>query len=388
MNDEDLFGVQDLDNDEVIVDITGGENVEQDATVAEKEDLDNDEVIVDITGGENVEQDATVAEKESKVECYNCHKMGHFSKECRQPRNQDSSSSNQDDSRRTVNVEETPPKAMIAIDGVGFDWSYMAEDENEVIFYEKIPVLKRDMSYRDSEISGLKCELEKLKNEKESTKLKLENFDQASKSLDKLIGSQITDKSRKESKNASETIPNELKESTKVKESSDVPLVKNRVSDNKDYIVESPIVVEKKIVVPTVAKIEFVKSKQQEKLVRKPIKYTEMYRSQAQSTVKRPYQQRTAFTNKSFRQTVNTASLRPVNTVRPRPVNIARPNSTIVNTVRENKDHPQQVKDDQGYVDSGCSRHMIGNMSYLSDFKEFNGGYVTFGGGANSGRVT
>ncbi|GKA75978.1 hypothetical protein Tco_0782356, partial [Tanacetum coccineum] len=31
--------------------------------------------------------------------------------------------------------------------------------------------------------------------------------------------------------------------------------------------------------------------------------------------------------------------------------------------------HPQ--KEDQGYVDSGCSRHMTGNMSYLSDFKEF-----------------
>ncbi|GKA08113.1 putative ribonuclease H-like domain-containing protein [Tanacetum coccineum] len=31
---------------------------------------------------------------------------------------------------------------------------------------------------------------------------------------------------------------------------------------------------------------------------------------------------------------------------------------------------------------------MTGNMSYLSDFKEFNGGYVTFGGGANGGRIT
>ncbi|GJX06419.1 ribonuclease H-like domain-containing protein [Tanacetum coccineum] len=31
--------------------------------------------------------------------------------------------------------------------------------------------------------------------------------------------------------------------------------------------------------------------------------------------------------------------------------------------------HPQ--KEDQGYVDSGCSRHMTWNMSYLSDFKEF-----------------
>nr|GEV57903.1 reverse transcriptase domain, reverse transcriptase zinc-binding domain protein [Tanacetum cinerariifolium] len=62
----------------------------------------------------------------------------------------------------------------------------------------------------------------------------------------------------------------------------------------------------------------------------------------AQSTVKRPYQQRIAFTNKSFRQTVNIARPRPVNTARPRPVNTvrlrpvnaARPNSTAVNAVR------------------------------------------------------
>nr|GEV50378.1 putative reverse transcriptase domain-containing protein [Tanacetum cinerariifolium] len=50
------------------------------------------------------------------------------------------------------------------------------------------------------------------------------------------------------------------------------------------------------------------------------------------------------------------------------------------------KGHPQ--KEDQGYVDSGCSRHMTGNMLYLSDFKKFYGGYVTFGGGDKGGRIT
>ncbi|GJT96900.1 hypothetical protein Tco_1092418 [Tanacetum coccineum] len=74
---------------------------------------------------------------------------------------------------------------------------------------------------------------------------------------------------------------------------------------------------------------------------------------------------------------------------RPKVVNIVRPNTAVVNAVRANQvnaikasacwGHPQ--KEDQGYVDSGCSRHMTGNMSYLSDFKEFDGGYATFGGG-------
>nr|GFB92771.1 ribonuclease H-like domain-containing protein [Tanacetum cinerariifolium] len=54
----------------------------------------------------------------------------------------------------------------------------------------------------------------------------------------------------------------------------------------------------------------------------------------------------------------------------------------------ESQGHPQKVQEDQGYADSGCSRHMTGNMSYLSDFKEFDEGYVTFRGGANGGRIT
>ncbi|GKF55411.1 hypothetical protein Tco_0165751, partial [Tanacetum coccineum] len=31
---------------------------------------------------------------------------------------------------------------------------------------------------------------------------------------------------------------------------------------------------------------------------------------------------------------------------------------------------------------------MTGNMSYLSDFKKFDGGYVAFGGRAKGGRIT
>nr|GEX50955.1 hypothetical protein [Tanacetum cinerariifolium] len=37
--------------------------------------------------------------------------------------------------------------------------------------------------------------------------------------------------------------------------------------------------------------------------------------------------------------------------------------------------------DDKGYWESGCYRHMTGNISYLSDYEPFDGGYVSFGQG-------
>lgn len=51
------------------------------------------------------------------------------------------------------------------------------------------------------------------------------------------------------------------------------------------------------------------------------------------------------------------------------------------------QEHPQDDKEDQGYADSGCSRHMTDNMSYLTEFRSLDGGYVTFGGGTG-GRIT
>nr|GEU30645.1 hypothetical protein [Tanacetum cinerariifolium] len=42
---------------------------------------------------------------------------------------------------------------------------------------------------------------------------------------------------------------------------------------------------------------------------------------------------------------------------------------------------------DKGVTDSGCSRHMTWNMSYLSDFEELNGGYVAFGGNLKGGKI-
>ncbi|GJS25728.1 uncharacterized mitochondrial protein-like protein [Tanacetum coccineum] len=93
----------------------------------------------------------------SKVECFNCHKMGHFTRECISPRSQDRGK--KESYKKDPKVEEPAPKAMIAIDGIGWDWSYMAEeDENHALVAdeEEVPteyaLMAKSSSSSDNEV--------------------------------------------------------------------------------------------------------------------------------------------------------------------------------------------------------------------------------------------
>ncbi|GKB01010.1 hypothetical protein Tco_0829054 [Tanacetum coccineum] len=75
---------------------------------------------------------------------------------------------------------------------------------------------------------------------------------------------------------------------------------------------------------------------------------------------------------------VNTA--RPINTVYPKPtVNCARPASNVFNRAHSHGNLQLELQE-KGVINSGCSRHMTGNKSYLSDYKEIDSGFVAFGG--------
>ncbi|GJW36372.1 ribonuclease H-like domain-containing protein [Tanacetum coccineum] len=192
----------------------------------------------------------------SKVECYNCHKLGYFAKECKASRSKEDQFRNQDNTRKQGNKEDTS-KAMLAIDGVGFDWSDMAEEQNnyetlkkqyddllakqhqtkfeaatykrgldiveaqlvtyrknEVLFSVEVVVLKREVGIKQYEINMLKTEFEKVKQEKDGNEFKMK-FDKASKDLDQF-------------KNVSEVEPK------KVRKNNDAPIIEDWVSDDEE----------------------------------------------------------------------------------------------------------------------------------------------------------
>ncbi|GJW56936.1 uncharacterized mitochondrial protein-like protein [Tanacetum coccineum] len=68
----------------------------------------------------------TIGFDKSKVECYNCHKRGHFARECMVLRNQENR--NRENTRRVVPVETTTSNALVSCDGSGYDWSDQAEE--------------------------------------------------------------------------------------------------------------------------------------------------------------------------------------------------------------------------------------------------------------------
>nr|GEX72034.1 putative ribonuclease H-like domain-containing protein [Tanacetum cinerariifolium] len=240
-------------------------------------------VSTDVTGKNITIQGSNVAGfDKSKVECFNFHKMGHFARECRSPKSQDIGK--RESYKKDPKVEE--PKAMIAIDGIRWDWSYIVEEDealkNHALIADEEEVPTEYALMVKSSLSSYN----EVKKEKENIDFKIENFENDSKDLDRLVGSQKLDKDMK------------------------------GVGFNEYCAVPPPL--------------------------------TQVYSP--------PKKDLSRMRLPEFVDDTVTDYTRPT------------PSIDVLKS------------------DSGCSRHMTGNISYLSEYEPFNGGYVSFGHGR--GKIT
>ncbi|GJW02686.1 putative ribonuclease H-like domain-containing protein [Tanacetum coccineum] len=227
--------------------------------------------------------------------------------------------------------EDTSSKAMLAIDGVGFDWSDMAE--------EQVQTNMALMAFSDSEVY----------NDKTCSKTCLKNYETLKKQCDDLIvklnQTEFTAATYKrepefkgygsqDNKKESNVVCD--KKSDDSKENSDNSLVKEQVSKDTSSFVESSLNVDKETVFPIDKKVQSVKPKIMKNQLKSQL-----------GSVKIPSKGKDALATKRFTHKVNTAMAQAVNTARPQAVNTARPktvktarpNSVVFNAVMVNQEN-------------------------------------------------
>ncbi|GJZ32770.1 ribonuclease H-like domain-containing protein [Tanacetum coccineum] len=205
--------------------------------------------------------------------------------ECRGLRNQESRPRNQDNLRKTVHVEETSSKAMIAIDGAGFDWSFMADEE--------APTNMALMAFSDLEVL----------NDKTCSNTCLKAYETLKTQHDNL----------RIELNKSEF---------------DLATYKRGLAS-----VEEQLVFYKKNEVMFCDKID---------VLERDITYNDA------------------------------------------DISVIAPQSIINPTQGD----PQVYLKDTGIFDSGCSKHMTRNKSYLTNYQDYDRGFVAFAGSSKGGKIT
>ncbi|GKA05495.1 hypothetical protein Tco_0684615 [Tanacetum coccineum] len=176
---------------------------------------------------------------------------------------------------------------------------------NESIYSQDIKVLKFKIKCKDIAIRELRKMLEIAQKEKDGIQFNVDKFKNASKSLNKLIESQIIDNCEKGldynavpppytgnfmpptpdlsftgldefvNKHVVENKKSDEEVSKVFRKSDDSPIIEDWVSDSEEENM-SQTKIEKKTIKPSIAKIEFVKPKQQEKTARKTVKQVEL----------------------------------------------------------------------------------------------------------------
>ncbi|GJY31428.1 putative ribonuclease H-like domain-containing protein [Tanacetum coccineum] len=331
-------------------------------------------------------------------------------------------------------VETTTSTALVSCDGLGgYVWSDHAKEgpNYALMAYSSLSSdleISNDSNCLKScmeNVKLLKSQNDQLLRDLEKSSLmvlgyKTDNFENASNSLNKLIECQIVDNCKKglgyEKYNAVpppytgnfmpptsnlsftgldefgnkpvvENIKSDEEVSKVVRKSDDSPIIEYWVSDSEEENV-SQTKTEKKIVKPSIAKIEFVKPKQQEKTARKTVKQVEKNRQNThnprgnQRNWNNMMSQKLGISFEMFNKACYVCGSFDHLQVDCNYHQNQFQNQRMVKSVWNN------AQRDQGVINSGCSRHMTGNMSYLTVYEEIDGGYVAFGGNPKGGKIT
>nr|GEU78981.1 ribonuclease H-like domain, reverse transcriptase, RNA-dependent DNA polymerase [Tanacetum cinerariifolium] len=262
--------------------------------------------------------------------------------------------------------------------------------QNENVFEDDIKLLKLDVMLRDNALVELRKKFEKAKK-RDELKHTLKKIQTSSKTLnDSVPTSPVHDRYKSgkgyhvvpppyigtfippkpdlvfhDAPTASETVPNVVKvEPSTTKPNKDMSqsnrpsahIIEDWVSDSED---ESEVLTRSKLVLLNAARPITTAVPQTTVKNQRPVKHVV---NKPHSPIRMPINHRPTPKNSNFHQKVT--------------------------TVKAKKGNSQQALKDKGVIDSGCSRRITGNISYLSDFEEINGGYVAFGGNPKGGKIT
>nr|GEV82091.1 retrovirus-related Pol polyprotein from transposon TNT 1-94 [Tanacetum cinerariifolium] len=299
----------------------------------------------------------------SKVECFNCHKMGHFARECRAPKSQDRE--RRDNFRQGSKAEEQSPKALMAIDG-----------DHALVANEEAPTEFALMANTSTESKPKDNQSESKTNKKETPKKPPVKYAEQYKKPNKkpnVRGNQRNWNNLKSHQLGPEFVMkkkacfnygdfNDLAYECRKRAHS----YRNRPF-HRTSALRSPY---RPPCVPTINRYF------------PPAKRKFSTGSRNFSTANRKFSTASRkFPTGSTKSPTADMGMKG-KAEKPSACWFWKPSQNPSNKGPKNNSGSSQNKnDDKGYWDSGCSRHMTCNISYLSDYEPFDGGYVSFGQG-------
>nr|GEZ26958.1 putative ribonuclease H-like domain-containing protein [Tanacetum cinerariifolium] len=262
--------------------------------------------------------------------------------------------------------------------------------QNEYVFEDDIKLLKLEVQLRDNALVILRQKFEKAEHERDDLKLKLEKFQTSLKNLSQLLASQTNDKTRlgyntqvfnSSMFDCDEMLSYETDESFPAS-----PMYDRYHSGDGYHVVPPPYA---GTFMPPKPELVFHDAPNVNETVHTAFNVFDLeddYKDELPQNVPsfvQPTEQ-----VKTLRPSVKSVetSILAANHKPPfQSLNVMETVGIERHALCGNSHHALK---DKGVIDSGCSRHMRGNMSYLSDFEEINGGYFAFGGNPKGGKIS